>query len=114
MGLHTRNKKVFTLSEELPELSAELQKLLNQAGEPTLAASVPQLPIVDRCRCGDDFCATFNVKYTRTGDSGIARNSIPLDPEEGMIIVDVVNGELVSIEVLYRDKIRQKLLALFP
>jgi hypothetical protein len=46
------------LTEILPE-AGELERLLKKSGEPELAAQAPQLTIVDRCRCGDDFCASF-------------------------------------------------------
>lgn len=114
MSPDARNNEIFTLAQELPELSVELQKLLKEAGEPALAASVPQLPIVDRCRCGDDFCATFYVQAKPEGVWGTEHESIPLDPEQGMIIVDVLKNRIACIEVLDRDAVRQKLLALFP
>ncbi|HZU42947.1 MAG TPA: hypothetical protein VE994_09770 [Terriglobales bacterium] len=47
------------LANTLPAFAAELQRLLTEAAEPELAAQVPGLAILDRCRCGDDFCATF-------------------------------------------------------
>jgi hypothetical protein len=43
----------------LPSLAQELATLLIEAEEPKLTAQVLGLEIVDRCRCGDDFCATF-------------------------------------------------------
>jgi hypothetical protein len=49
------------LVEMLPELSTELQQLLTEQNELELATQVPDLNVVDRCRCGDDFCAMFYV-----------------------------------------------------
>jgi hypothetical protein len=41
------------LIEILPSLALELEQLFKKQGEPELAAQVPQLAVVDRCRCGD-------------------------------------------------------------
>jgi hypothetical protein len=43
----------------MPALVTELEQLLQEEGEPALSAQVCGLHIVERCRCGDDFCATF-------------------------------------------------------
>src|SRR5690348_112955 len=46
------------LVDAFPTLCDEIRHLLNEAGESHLAAPLERLSIVDRCRCGDDFCAT--------------------------------------------------------
>jgi hypothetical protein len=102
------------LSETFPQLSEELQELLRSDGETTLAAQVPKLTIVDRCRCGDDFCATFFTKPKPAGAHGPSLRTISLQPKKGMLVLDVVEGVIAQVEVLYRDDIRQKLLAMFP
>ncbi len=106
--------KPLLLKEPFPELSAELQQLLRGKGEPVLANQVPSLPIVDRCRCGDDFCATFHVQPQPEGAYGAGHRSIDLDPDSGMLILDIVDGNIVAVEILHRDAIRRKLLATFP
>ena len=55
------------LTEALPQLAREIEQLLKKRGEPELAAQVPRLAIFDRCRCGDDFCASF---YTQPKPEG--------------------------------------------
>jgi hypothetical protein len=50
-----------------PELSAELEQLLRVSGEHLSAEQIPGLRVLERCRCGDDFCATF---YTRSKPKG--------------------------------------------
>lgn len=45
---------------------------------------------------------------------GPEHENVALDPVEGFLILDVVNREIVSIEVLYRDDLRKEVLALFP
>jgi len=37
-----------------------------------------------------------------------------LEPDEGMLILDVVDEQIKCVEVLYRDEIRLKLRALIP
>ena len=48
------------------------------------------------------------------GAYGPGHRSIDLNADEGMLILDVVDGNIVAAEVLYRDAIRQKLIATFP
>jgi hypothetical protein len=104
----------FRLVETLPTFAAELHQLLIEKGEPELAAQVPGLTILDRCRCGDDFCATFYTqpKLERSFDPG--HRNVALVPENGMLILDVVGEAIACVEVLYRDDIRQKLRAALP
>jgi hypothetical protein len=51
-----------------PELSVELEQLLRVSGEHALAEQIPELHVLDRCRCRDDFCATF---YTQPKPKGL-------------------------------------------
>ena len=79
-----------------------------------LVGQIPSLPVVDRCRCEDDFCASMYTVPEPKGSWGPGYESILLDPDEGMIILDVVDDKIAFIEVLYRDEIRKKLLELLP
>jgi hypothetical protein len=72
------------------------------------------LRIVDRCRCGDDFCASFYTQPKPKGAYGPGYRNIALTPAKGMLILDVVDGVIANVEVLYRNDIREKLLALLP
>src|SRR6266567_78733 len=80
------------LKNALPELADELAQLLLAAGQRSLADQVPGLNIVDRCRCGDDFCASFYTLPKPDGSYGAGLDFIDLDAEDGMIILDVVDG----------------------
>lgn len=102
------------LKDVLPELADELALLLEEAGEYHLAPQVPGLRIVDRCRCGDDFCATFYTQPKPLGSFGAGHRNVVLEPERGMIILDVVSGAIACVEVLYRDHIGQRLTAALP
>jgi hypothetical protein len=55
------------LKDTLPEFARELEHLLATSGRHHLAKQVPELKIVDRCRCRDDFCSTF---YTQPKPQG--------------------------------------------
>jgi hypothetical protein len=50
------------LIEILPTLAKEIEELLNKQNESKLADQVVSLAIVDRCRCGEDFCGAFYVE----------------------------------------------------
>jgi hypothetical protein len=101
------------LTTVLPTFAAELRRLLIEKGEPELAAQVSGLAIVDRCRCGDDFCATFYTRPKPEGAFGPSHRNVVLPPDEGTIILDVVAGEIACVEVLDRPGVREKLLEAF-
>ena len=102
------------LTKVLPLFADELEQLLKKEGESELAAQVPQLNIVDRCRCGDDFCASFYTQPKPAGAYGPGHRSMVLEPAEGMLILDVVADAIACVEVLYRNDIRDKLLSVLP
>jgi hypothetical protein len=107
-GKSTLVKDVF------PLLSEELVQLLRDAGEADLASQVSGLSIVDRCRCGDDFCGSFYTQPKPKGAYGPGHRNIGLPPAKGMLILDIVDGVIANVEVLYRNDIREKLLAILP
>jgi hypothetical protein len=102
------------LTEILPVLAHELEQLLRKEGEINLAAQVPLLTVVDRCRCGDDFCASFYTQPEPKGTYGPSHRCLELEPAEGMLILDVVADTIAHVEILNRDDIRQKLLSVLP
>ena len=102
------------LAETLPALAAELRQLLEEHGEQELASQVPALAIVERCRCGDDFCGTFYTKPKPDGGYGPGHRNVRLMPSQGMLILDVVAGRIACVEVLDRKDVRQKLDEVFP
>jgi hypothetical protein len=95
------------LRQVLPYLTQELWDLLMIEGEPELAEQVLDLRIVDRCRCGDDFCATFYVRPKPKGSYGPDHRNLPLTPKDGMLVLDLVGGKMMAVEVLYRDEVRR-------
>jgi len=111
-----RSNKITTmrLKESLPELSDELRELLLDAAEPNLSAQINLLEIVDRCRCTDDFCSSFYTAPKPVGSYGPNHRNVTLEPSKGMIILDVVDGRIMQVEVLFRDEIRLQLNRLIP
>jgi hypothetical protein len=97
-----------------PDLAAELRALLTDAGERDLAVQVDRLMLVDRCRCGDDFCAMFYTAARPGGAWGVGLRTVALHPESGMINVDVVADKIVAVEVLYRDEVKAIIHAVLP
>src|SRR6202142_3407930 len=107
--------KNIPIEEVFPFLSQELQSLLLAQGEPELAAQVPKLRIFDRCRCFDDYCATFYTKPKPPGGFGSGHRSVPLASARGELILDVVDDAIAAVEVFHRDDIRREsLIAAFP
>jgi len=102
------------LTNMFPELATELQELLSQKGEPELAAQISGLKVLDRCRCGDDFCGMFYVLPKPRGAYGPGHRNIPMEPNTGMMILDVVGDKIAAVEVLYRNEVRRRLLMEFP
>jgi hypothetical protein len=112
MNQHT--EKQLLLAETLTAFATELRQLLEEQGESELATQVPTLAIFDRCRCGDDICGTFYTQPKPEGGYGPGHRNVRLMPEEGMLILDVVAGEIACVEVLDRDDVLRKLLSVFP
>jgi hypothetical protein len=98
----------------IPEFAAERRQLLEEQRESELVAQVPGLMIFDRCRCGDDFCAAIYTQPKPEGGFGPGHRNVRLMPEDGMLILDVVAGEIACIEILDRNDVRQKLQAALP
>jgi hypothetical protein len=112
--MNQQTEKPISLTHTLPEFATELRQLLTEQSEPELAAQVPGLAIRDRCRCGDDFCATFYTQPKPKSGFGPGHRNVRLMPKEGMLILDVVAGEIACVEVLDRKDVRRKLDEILP
>jgi hypothetical protein len=102
------------IRDVFPELAAELSALLLAEDEPELSAQVDSLRLVDRCRCGDEFCAMFYTSPRPDGAWGLGHRNVPLNPEKGDLILDVVDNRIVAVEVLYRPDLKSTLEHLMP
>jgi hypothetical protein len=107
--MNQQTEKQLLLVDTIPSFATELYQLLEEQGEPDLAAQVPALVILDRCRCTDDICATFYTQPKPKGGFGPGHRNMHLMPEEGMLILDVVAGEIACVEVLDRNDVRENL-----
>ena len=124
MATVNQGSRWFLMAEQLPELAEEIRTLLNNRmfeGDSTftpeeleaLSQSVDGLRILSRCRCGDDFCASFSTGDQPEADYGRQRTLIA-DGVEGILNLDVLNGRIIEVDVLYRPEVKAKLDALFP
>jgi hypothetical protein len=102
------------VAEVIPEFAAELECLLQTAGEEALAKQVSVLRIVERCQCGDDFCASMYTVPKPKGAWGPSHRNIAPAARYGMIVLDVVDDKIAMIEVLGRSEIREKLNSVIP
>ena len=113
--IQKQREKRPLLNDTLPSFAAELRQLLIEQGEPELAIQVPSLRIFERCNCGDDICCgTFYTQPKPKGSFGPGHRNVRLIPDEGMLILDVADGEIACVEVLDRGDVRQKLDEVFP
>ena len=92
------------LAKTLPELAAELDRLLRRQGHPELAEQLPVLRIAAVCSCEVEGCASFYTarplrRWFRRG------RQIPA----GDMVVDTIDGEIVFVEVLGRPDVREAL-----
>lgn len=97
------------VAEVLPELSKEITLALRGEGETALADQVDQLHIESVCPCGDDFCSSFYTGPFPNGPWGNDHRTIPLPTEQGMVNLDVVEGVIRYVEVLYRPEVKSAL-----
>jgi hypothetical protein len=84
-------------------LATQLVAALRGDGHQHLAAQVQELPVVMECGCGDSFCQSFYTAPKPTGAYGPGHSNVALDPPwSGWLILDVVDGRIMYVEVLYR------------
>lgn len=102
------------LREALPEFAVELERLLTARGGAALASQIRAVSIVERCRCHDDFCASFYTQPKPIGAYPPSHFSLDLDAERGIVLVDVVDGTMMHVEVLNRDDVGRKLDEVLP
>ncbi len=89
------------LAQILPDLGAELDRLLREQHRPDLVDQLPSLRIVAVCPCQVEGCASFYTarpmrRWFRRG------KQVPV----GDVVVDTIDGEIVFVEVLQRPDVR--------
>ncbi|MFE3506162.1 hypothetical protein ACFXPX_16570 [Kitasatospora sp. NPDC059146] len=96
------------LRDVFPGLVDELSALLESEGEDGLAVSVRDVRLVGECGCGDDFCQSIRTaEHPRGQPYGPGHRCVPLLPSKGMLVLDVVDDRIMSIEVLDRPPMRR-------
>jgi hypothetical protein len=95
----------------LPAFATELRDLLVKAERVDLAGKIATLEIVERCRCDDEFCSSFYTAPKPNGAYGPGHSNLILSPNEGMIILDLVDNEIRYVEVIDRRDLRDMLFA---
>jgi hypothetical protein len=74
---------------------------LEAEGETDLAVCAWDLRIVAPCPRKDDFCQSFYTAEPPDGAYGPGHRNVPLNPRQGMLILDVVNNQIMFVEVLH-------------
>jgi hypothetical protein len=101
--------KYARLGTVLPELTAEIVRLLHAEGELTLALKFEFQPFLRWCSCGDEFCQSFYTQPPPDGAYGPGHRTVCLSPDTGMINIDVVGDDIRYVEILYRPEVRGQL-----
>lgn len=91
--------------EVLPELAAELDRLLREQGRPDLADQLPGLRITAACPCEIEACGSFHTgrpmkRWFRRG------KQVPVGEK---VVLDTIDGEIVYVEVLDWPGVREAL-----
>lgn len=93
--------------EVLPALTAELVRLLGEEGERDLALCAHDLRVLGACGCADDFCQSIRTgTHVQGTPYGPGFRNVPLLPDRGMLILDVLRGRIEYVEVLDRPEYR--------
>lgn len=58
------------------------------------------------CGCADLDCATFTARAPADLSPKRQVETVPVNSLAGMVNVDVLDGEIVGVEVLYRPEVR--------
>jgi hypothetical protein len=99
--------QVPLVADILPELAEQVELRLREHGEPFLAAQVADLRVTAVCRCGNEHCGSFYTaerpmkRWFRRGRQVDLSEGLP-----GSVTIDVVGGEIVYVEVLFWDEVR--------
>lgn len=94
------------LVDTLPSFAAELESALIEEARTELASQIASLRLLQVCGCGDDFCASFYTGPKPEGGWGSGHENVVPPVGDGMVILDVVDGVIRYVEVLFRDDVR--------
>jgi hypothetical protein len=94
------------VADIFPTFLAELEILLVSMGRSDLSDQLGRLPVVDRCRCGEENCAHFYTAPKPVGSYGPGHENLMLPVEQGLVVLDLVNEAIVGIEILDRPDVK--------
>lgn len=95
--------------EVYPELVEELALLLEDIGERYLSVSVREVRMIAPCECSDGFCQSIRTAEHEPGTPyGPGHRNVILEPEDGMLVLDVVDERIVYIEVLFKAPMKRR------
>jgi hypothetical protein len=97
-----------------PEFAEELAALLLAENEGSLAEQILSAPVVARCECEDEFCASFYTAPPPDNGYGPGHENIELEPRVGLVVLDVVEGQLMQVEILHHPHFRRQLRLALP
>ncbi|MBV1911781.1 MAG: hypothetical protein KUG78_20985 [Kangiellaceae bacterium] len=96
----------------MPFLAKELVEGLSDIGEQTLANSISDLKIIDRCRCDSQGCGTF---YTMNKEIWSGKKLKQVIPEvKGLYAIDVFENNIACIEIMERSDVAEQLISSYP
>ncbi len=98
-----------TVGDAMPDFCAELTALVASSAHPHLAQQLAGLPLVDRCRCGQDNCAHFYTAPRPEGAFGPGHCNVRLTATRGLVVLDIVGDGIVAVEVLGRSDVKRRL-----
>jgi hypothetical protein len=102
------------LGKLLPAFAAELEAALRRDEEITLADQISNLPIREPCRCGDESCGGFFTGQRPQTLWRMGRKIVSPAVDEGMVMLEVVDGMIMFVSVLDRPSVRDALAEAFP
>lgn len=93
----------------MPFLAEEISAGLKSLGLARLAESVNELDIVERCDCDNSGCAAF---YTAEKHLWSGKEVTQVTPKvKGLFSIDIHKDKIVFIELMGREDVRERLLA---
>ena len=115
-GLQARRGNVIRLHDLAPEFAEELAALLIAEDEPGLAEQMLSAEIVARCRCEEEFCASFYTAPPPVGAYGPGYDGLQLGPLTGGggANLDVEDGRVIHVEVINNPEFRRRLRLALP
>ncbi|MFF5109829.1 hypothetical protein [Streptosporangium sp. NPDC000509] len=91
--------------ELFPDLVTDLIACLGEEGEEDLAVSAQDIRFYEECGCDDDFCQSFYTAERPDGAYGFGHRCVSLLSPRGYLVLDVVEGRIMYVEVLYYPKL---------